>query len=108
VSRAWYDGPMVSPQDVTVTGIVQRLAGRLRHPVLFFILLGLFLFDLVIPDLLPFIDEVMLGLLTVLTGSWTGRRQPTAHPPQPPPVSRQEKDVTPPEERERIRDFERR
>jgi len=91
-----------------VTGIVQRLAGRLRHPTLFFILLTLFLLDLIIPDLLPFIDEVMLGLLTVLAGSWTVRRETPTPPPEPAPGGQREKDVTPPEEKERIRDFERR
>jgi len=59
----------------------------LKHPWLFFMLLVLFLADLAIPDFIPFIDEAMFGLLTVLVGAWRDRRaQP--QPPQTP------KDVT--------------
>ena len=99
---------MVTPRDATVIGIVQRLAGRLRHPALFFILVALFLLDLIVPDLLPFVDEAMLGLLAVLAGSWTKRREPPAPPAERPPAGPEMKDVTPPEEKERIRDFEQR
>ena len=97
---------MVTPRDATVAGIVQRLLGGLRHPVLFLILLTLFVLDLIVPDLLPFVDEIMLGLLTVLAGSWSARRERPTRRPEAPPTSRQEKDVPPPDEKERIRDFE--
>ena len=99
---------MVTPKDATVIGIVQRLAGRLRHPALFFILVSLFLLDLVVPDLLPFVDEAMLGLLAVLAGTWTKRREQPTPPAQRRTDGPREKDVTPPEEKERIRDFDRR
>ncbi len=46
--------------------LVQRLAPRMRYPHLFLILLGLFLVDLVIPDPIWLVDEVLLGLLTFL------------------------------------------
>ena len=49
-----------------------RLA-RLRFPTLFLISAGLFLLDLAFPDLLPFADEILLGLGTALLASWRKR-----------------------------------
>ena len=48
--------------------IVARLA-RLRFPTLFLVTAGLFVFDLLIPDALPFADEILLGLGTALLAS---------------------------------------
>ena len=45
-------------------------AGRLRFPQLFALTAGLFLVDLIIPDPIPFADELLLGLLTLLFASW--------------------------------------
>ncbi len=39
---------------------------RLRYPWLFLITILLFIFDLVIPDVLPFVDEIILGLLAAI------------------------------------------
>ena len=54
---------------------VERIAGRLRFPVLFFVTAGLFVADLAVPDAIPFVDEILLGLATVLLGSWRRRRR---------------------------------
>lgn len=51
-------------------------ASRLRFPTLFLITLVLFGIDVVVPDPVPFIDEIMLGLLTLLFASWRKRRDP--------------------------------
>jgi hypothetical protein len=63
-----------------IPGAVGRFASRLRFPQLFLITAGLFLLDLLIPDLVPFVDEILLGLLSVLFGMWqqngTGGRKP--------------------------------
>ena len=56
-------------------------ASRLRFPTLFMITTALFLFDLVLPDFVPFIDEVLLGLGTLLLASW---RKPPGTPPSSP------------------------
>jgi hypothetical protein len=48
--------------------------GRLRYPVLLTLTAGAFLLDLFIPDLLPFADEVLLGLLTAVFASLRRRR----------------------------------
>lgn len=75
------------------SGFVERAALRLKFPQAFAIFLGLFLFDLVFPDFVPLIDEILLGLGTVVFGLWrekVGGGAATA--PAPPP----EKNVTPP------------
>jgi len=52
------------------------LAARLRFPWLFALTATLFVIDLLVPDLLPFADEILLGLLTILFASWRRRRDP--------------------------------
>ena len=36
--------------------------------------------DLVVPDILPFVDEIFLALLTAIFGLWKDRRTPAAPP----------------------------
>ena len=54
--------------------LVTRFASRLRFPGLFALVAGLFLVDLLVPDLVPFFDEVMLALGTLLLGMLRKRR----------------------------------
>ena len=56
-------------------------ASKLRFRQLFFIAGGLFLLDLLVPDLIPFADEILLGLLTLLFGAW--KKGPDALPSSP-------------------------
>lgn len=56
-------------------GPLLAFAGRLRFPTLFLITAGLFLFDVVIPDFVPFVDEILLGLGTLILSSWKGGRR---------------------------------
>ncbi|HET6603941.1 MAG TPA: DUF6116 family protein [Xanthomonadaceae bacterium] len=44
-------------------------ARRLRFPQLFVITGVLFVINLLVPDPIPFVDEILLGLATVLLGS---------------------------------------
>jgi hypothetical protein len=53
---------------------VTRFAGKLRFPYLFLLTGGLFLLDLVVPDLIPFVDELLLGLATLLLGNLRKRK----------------------------------
>ena len=55
-------------------GLLLAFASRLRFPWLFALTAGLFLLDLVVPDAIPFVDELLLGLGTLLLGSWRKRR----------------------------------
>ena len=45
---------------------------------------------MLIPDLIPFMDEMMLGLLTLLLGMWRKGSPADDQPPKPPV-----KDITP-------------
>lgn len=60
-------------------------ARRLRYPTLFKITALLFVVDVLIPDVVPFADEILLGLGTLLLASWKDRRNaPLDAPPQRP------------------------
>ena len=75
-----------------IGALVARYAMRLRFPQLFAFTGTIFLLDMLIPDLIPFADEMMLGLLTLLLGTWK-KRVPagqTEDGPKPPV-----KDITP-------------
>jgi hypothetical protein len=51
-------------------------AAKLRFPVLFKVVLGLFVLDFFIPDLIPFADEILLGLGAALLAAWKKRKTP--------------------------------
>jgi hypothetical protein len=48
-------------------------ARRLRYPTLFKITAALFALTLFIPDPVPFIDEILFGLGTLLLANWKRR-----------------------------------
>lgn len=60
-----------------IRGLVTRFAGGLRFPTLFTLLVLLFVVDLVIPDVIPLMDEILLALGTLLVGSLRRRRETT-------------------------------
>jgi hypothetical protein len=60
-----------------------QFASGLRFPTLFLLLLALFALDVIIPDVIPFVDELMLGLLTLLLGTWRKRKALKSDTPPP-------------------------
>ncbi len=72
-----------------IAALVNRLIPGIRYPWLFAILAGLFAIDLVTPDPIPFLDEVVLAVLTFLAASWRTRQNDERQPPI---------DITPPDE----------
>lgn len=50
----------------SLTDRVLNYAAQLRYPRLFALTVVLFLIDLVVPDFIPFADEILLGLLSLL------------------------------------------
>jgi uncharacterized protein DUF6116 len=60
-------------------GAIVRALRRLglRFPALFLILLVVTLADFVIPDAIPFVDEIVLATLTAIFGLWKDRRKPS-------------------------------
>lgn len=47
-----------------------RWFGKLSFPRLFLLTAALFFLDLLIPDFIPFADELLLGLGTLLLARW--------------------------------------
>jgi hypothetical protein len=74
-----------------LTGPFLAYASQLRFPTLFKITLGVFLLDLLIPDFIPFADEILLGLGALVLSNWrkpqaqVEERAPIEHEPPPPP-----------------------
>ena len=74
---------MSKPKN-TIVAPALAYASRLRFPWLFGITLVLFVLDVLIPDFVPFVDEILLGLLALLLGSWKRSRR-EALPDNPDP-----------------------
>lgn len=60
---------------MTIGRLVTRFASGLRFPTLFKIVATLFVIDFFVPDLVPFFDEIVLALGTLLLGSLRSRRR---------------------------------
>ena len=63
---------------MTPAAIVQKFlayADKLKFRNLFLIVLGLFAIDLVVPDFIPLIDEIILGLLAIILANWKEDRR---------------------------------
>ena len=61
---------MASPHSSAVL----EFARGLRLPTLFLITAGVLVVDVLLPDPIPFVDEVLLGLVTLMLASWKRRR----------------------------------
>ena len=73
--------------------IVTRFAAGLRFPALFMLAASLFVVDLLVPDLIPFLDEILLALATLLLGSLRRRREPSPQREEAADVSQAGRDV---------------
>jgi hypothetical protein len=73
-----------------LAALITRFLPGIRYPWLFAILAGLFAIDLATPDPIPFLDEIVLAVLTFLAASWRTRARDGERPPP--------RDVTPPDE----------
>ena len=62
-----------------IAGVFLRWASSLRFPYLLLLLLVLFIADLLVPDVIPFVDEIIMGLLTALLASL--KKKPEKLPP---------------------------
>ena len=59
-----------------LTSPIFAFASRLRFPTLFMATAGLFVLDVLIPDFIPFADELLLGLGALLLSTWKKDRGP--------------------------------
>lgn len=64
-----------------VLGLLGRFGAGLRFPVLFFLVACLLALNAVIPDPVPFLDELILVLVAALLASW--KRAPLPPPTDP-------------------------
>ncbi len=55
---------------ISMIDIFLKNANQLRFRNLFFLVISLFLVDLLLPDFIPFIDEIILGLLAIILANW--------------------------------------
>ena len=61
---------MASPHS----SVVLEFARGLRLPTLFLITAGVLVVDVLLPDPIPFVDEVLLGLVTLMLANWKRRK----------------------------------
>ena len=52
---------------------LMRFLGKLSYPRLFMVAAALFVLDMLVPDMVPFVDELLLGLGTLLLANWKDR-----------------------------------
>jgi hypothetical protein len=60
-------------QRISPRAWLKARISRLRQPQLFLLAGVVFVADLLVPDAIPFVDEILLGLVTALLGSWRRR-----------------------------------
>ncbi|HEY6544044.1 MAG TPA: DUF6116 family protein [Dokdonella sp.] len=65
-----------------ITSPLLRWAGNLRFPRLALLTAALFVADLLIPDMIPLVDEILLGLGTLLLTQLRHRKRPAARQEQ--------------------------
>ena len=63
-------------------GPVMGFLSRLSFPRLFALAAALFAIDLVVPDIVPFADEILLGIGTLLLASFKKRKEPDVIEPR--------------------------
>ena len=66
-----------------VLGLLGRFGTSLRFPVLFFLTACLFSLNVVLPDPVPFLDELILALMTAMLASWKRPPPPPQDPTEP-------------------------
>jgi Family of unknown function (DUF6116) len=54
--------------------VARKVVSRLKFPQLFALAAAVLVVDLLVPDPVPFVDEIVLGLLTAMLGLWRERR----------------------------------
>ena len=63
---------------------ILAFARGLRFPQLFLLIGAIFGLDLLIPDVIPFVDEILLGLVTTLLGSMKKKKEELPPGDEPP------------------------
>jgi hypothetical protein len=73
---------MTTPRRAVHAGLL-AWAQKRRFPTLLLVTGGLFVIDLVVPDLVPLLDELLLGLATLVLARWKDERQTRSEQDRP-------------------------
>jgi hypothetical protein len=65
-----------------LVGTVLRWSSGLRFPYLFMLMAVLFVFNLFIPDVVPFADEIIMGLVAAVLASLRKKPEEQKHSDQ--------------------------
>jgi len=84
-SRKWYPLNVLSPTKAIKDRFL-KYAGELRFPKLVMLTVAIFALDLVVPDFIPFVDEILLGLLAALLSTFKKNRRATIEVPPAAPA----------------------
>jgi len=74
-----------------IIGVVMRFAAKLRFPNLFMLFATLLVANIMIPDPVPFADELLLGLGTLLFARWRKKPEEIEHEKTQPEEAQDEK-----------------
>ena len=69
---------MLTPRSA-IRDRLMRYALSLRFPRLLAVTAALFVIDLIFPDVVPFVDEILLGLISLLLASLRKRSGEISH-----------------------------
>lgn len=59
----------------TLIRLILNYASQLKFGNLFLLMAALFVIDVLIPDVIPFFDEIILGLITLALSKWKNPEQ---------------------------------
>ena len=62
-------------KPTSIVSMFLAFANQLKYRNLFLIIISLFVIDLFVPDFIPLIDEIILGLLAIILANWKKERK---------------------------------
>ena len=60
--------------QIPLISMILSYADKLKYKNLFLMTLFLFIVDFIVPDMIPMIDEIILGLLAIILANWKKER----------------------------------
>ncbi len=69
-----YSAVVTTPRKAALGGLMTWAAKR-RFPTLLLLTGALFVIDLLVPDIIPIADELLLGLATLILARWKDSRK---------------------------------
>ena len=66
-------------KQLPIISMLLAYADKLKFKNLFLATLALFIIDFLVPDMIPMIDEIILGLLAIVLANWKKERALDMH-----------------------------